>query len=258
MRVFRSLDEIRGKLTLPAVTVGSFDGVHRGHMQIVNKVIETAKETGGESLVITFDPHPREVVNKNGNPIKLLTTVEEKIYLLGKAGIENIFIIDFNSEFSRMSYSEFAEEYLLKSIGARNIIAGYNHHYGHKRRGDKHNLESFGDRYDFMVYQIPMYGPEEVKVSSTTIRTMIAEGALTEANKYLWQDYTVFGEKVSDNELLVRNNKKLLPPDGTYCTAIENNGITSDCKCIVNGRNLIFSSSLNAIPGNTVVLRFQS
>ncbi|MCC8089583.1 MAG: FAD synthetase [Rikenellaceae bacterium] len=257
MRIFYNIDDIPGQIQSPSVTVGSFDGVHSGHIQILRTVIDTARKSSGESLVVTFDPHPREIVNTNGNPIRLLNTVDEKILLLDKAGIENVLIINFNREFSKLNYMEFAEKYLLEMIGAKNIILGYNHHYGHNREGGGSTLETLQNKYDFTVNQVPMYGSEEFKISSTTIRDLISSGDIETANRYLWQNYFTLGDAVSEYEIIITHDKKLLPPEGIYPVQISADGLTVQTNADIRSRKIILHEPISTLHGEALI-QFQS
>ncbi len=204
MRVFRSLDEIRGQIPNPAVTVGSFDGVHAGHRAILRTLAATAKKNGGESVVVTFHPHPRQVV---GQGVELLNSLEEKLWLLERLGVDNVFVIEFTPEFSRLGSDEFARKYLREGIGATSVVTGHNHRFGRGRTGDRDILHSL-----FEVVPVPEYEEDGAAVSSTIIRAAIRNGRLAEANRALVDPY--FFITAADGGY--GEPAKLFPPDGVY------------------------------------------
>ncbi len=184
MRIFEGFDGLPS-FQRPVVTVGSFDGVHRGHMALLERVVAQAKESGGESVVITFSPHPREVL---GGGVRLLTTLPEKARLLEQAGIDNLIIVPFTAEFSRLSGEEFIN-ILTKYTGMRTLVMGYNHHFGSDRmdadRVCQKSARSEHGGHNFDVEVVPNCDD----ISSTVIRRLIDEGRLTEAAEHLGHDF---------------------------------------------------------------------
>jgi riboflavin kinase/FMN adenylyltransferase len=205
MHLFHSLDAIRGRIPAPAVTVGSFDGVHAGHRAILRTLADTAARQGGQGVVVTFDPHPRQVVGEDG--VQLLTTLEEKLFLLEKLGVDNVLVVPFTPEFARLDSEEFARTYLLDGIGARSVVTGYNHRFGRGRTGGGEILSPF-----FEVVPVPKLDVDAGKVSSTVIRGLIRTGDLTVANRLLVDPYFL----ITDGDGRYDHPEKLLPPDGTY------------------------------------------
>ena len=169
-RNFDSLPPIRR----PAATIGSYDGVHAGHRAILGRIADIARERGGESVVVTFDPHPRSVVGSA--PVMLLNTLPEKLALLAGTGIDHAVVVDFTPEFSRLSMEEFVERDLVGRLHVDTLLVGYNHHLGRDKRGDFDSLSELGRRSGFDVRMMPRQDVDAHKVSSTVIRGLVAGG----------------------------------------------------------------------------------
>ncbi|MDL2230412.1 FAD synthetase family protein [Alistipes sp. OttesenSCG-928-L06] len=260
MRVFHDLSEIKGQIRNGAVTVGSFDGVHAGHRVILDKLRETARQNDGESVVVTFSPHPRQVLHPEDRSLRLLNSPEEKTLLLEQAGIDNLFIVRFTPEFSRLSSEEFARRYLLEGIGAKTIVMGYNHHFGHGREGNRDYLESLKQTYDFQVFQLPKHDVAEQKVSSTVLRFLIASGQLDEANKLLGAPYFLIARRGECGLLDYDEPAKLLPPEGIYPVNVDSGESTVDTNLIVMSDNrlgLPISAQSLCQPGQKLIVRFK-
>ena len=269
MNVYRSLEEIRGRLRRPVVTVGSYDGVHVGHRRLLGTVKELAAGKEGESVVVTFSPHPRQVLHPEDRSLRLLNSLPEKILLLESVGIDHLFVIPFTQAFSRLSSYDFTRDYLLEGVGAKTLIVGYNHHFGHNREGDFGYLERLRQKYGFELYEIPHYGVDAGKVSSTTVRKLIEAGDLVMAEKYLGAPYFVSGAWNSETgELAPPEPAKLLPPDGRYSVEIRDakdflhagkkeRGVGA---ITVKGSKMILSAAGNVSPesGKDVLVRFRS
>jgi riboflavin kinase/FMN adenylyltransferase len=243
MRVFYDLDEIRGRIPNAAVTVGSFDGVHAGHRTILHALADTAAKNHGEGVVVTFDPHPRQVVGQGG--VELLNTLEEKLLLLERQGVDNVFVVRFTPEFSRLSPEEFTGRYLFDGIGASSVVTGYNHRFGHDRQGEGGLLESFVE-----VIRVPRRDVTGQKVSSTVIRESIRRGDLASARRALVDPYFfVAGAGTYDHP------EKLFPPDGVYPVTVQDDaGALSETRLpIVHGR-----PDLSGLPfeKNKLIIRF--
>lgn len=233
MRVFRSFNEA-SIITNPVVTTGSFDGVHIGHKVILNRLKILAEKIGGESVLITFDPHPRKVLYPEtaGKDLKLINSQEEKLTLLEKAGLDNVIIIEFTREFSKITSEEFVSGILHGILKARIVVVGFNHHFGFRKEGDYRQLWSWQRKYDFEAEEIPEQEVEHETVSSTKIRKAIGEGYIQRANAYLDHYYMIIGrsgffdEDISDrlprfNKIYLTEDCKLLPPPGIYAVSVE-------------------------------------
>lgn len=221
-----------GKFRNPVVTTGTFDGVHLGHQRILKRVKEIAAKDKGETVLITFYPHPRMVLFPDDNELRLLNTQEEKIALLGKFGIDHLVIIPFTKEFSRMTSVEFVRDILVNHIGTKKLVIGYNHHFGRNREGSFEHLKEYGPVYGFKVEEIPAIDVDHVEVSSTKIRNALLKGDITTANALLGYEYSLSGKVVKGKELgrkigyptanLKMDDKyKLIPADGIYAVGVE-------------------------------------
>ncbi|MDQ3190393.1 MAG: bifunctional riboflavin kinase/FAD synthetase [Bacteroidota bacterium] len=226
MKVYFSLDEF-SEAKNPVVTTGTFDGVHIGHQTIIKRLKELAKKEDGETVLITFFPHPRMVLYPLDDSIKLINTQEEKVELLKKYGIDHLIIIPFTKEFSRLSSIEFVRNILVNKIGTKKLVIGYNHHFGRNREGSFEHLKEFGPVYGFEVEEIPAQDIDDVNVSSTKIRTALLEGDIKNANSYLGHPYELRGEIVPGNKIgrqigfptaniRIPEQYKLIPSNGVY------------------------------------------
>ncbi len=215
MRVFEGFENLP-RLRNPVVTVGSYDGVHAGHRKLLDKIAGIAHRTGGESVVVTFSPHPREVLADGDRPVGLLTTLPEKTLLLERAGVDNLIIAPFTTEFSRLSSYDFVKQYLVDKIGVRTLVVGYNHHFGRDKTGDFGYLEQLSGEFGFDIYMVPRHDVDEDKVSSTVIRGLIGGGRVGEAVRLLGYPYFIMGHASPDGGFRPSEASKLLPPAGRY------------------------------------------
>ncbi|GAB3714154.1 bifunctional riboflavin kinase/FAD synthetase [Flavobacterium koreense] len=224
MKTFSNIKEYNNKKSV--VTIGTFDGVHIGHKKILERIIFNAKELNCESVVLTFFPHPRMVLQDN-SVVQLLNTVDEKTILLEKTGIDNLIIHPFNQEFSRLTAEEFVKEILVNQLNIRKIIIGYDHRFGRNRTADINDLIVFGKEYGFEVEQISAQEINDNAVSSTKIRNAILEGNITLANNYLGYNYFFSGIVVKGKQLgrtigfptaniKINEDYKLIPKNGVY------------------------------------------
>lgn len=229
MKIFRGFEQVKG-IRNPVVTTGSFDGVHIGHKTILNRLRMLADKYDGESVLITFDPHPRKVLypESAGKGLKLINSKEEKLELLRKAGLENLIIVEFTREFSRTTSEEFVRDYLHGYLKAKVVVVGFNHHFGFNQEGDYRQLWGWREKYQFEAEEIPEQEVQHETVSSTKIRKAISEGYIQRANAYLDHYYMVMGipEKYSsfhDHSFLripLTEECKLLPATGIYAVSI--------------------------------------
>ncbi len=213
MKVIRGFDNPPA-LRNAVATVGSYDGVHSGHRILLDEVIRRAKASGGESVVLTFEPHPRITLG-NDEGLLLLSTFNEKCRLLEIAGIDYVVVIPFDEAFSRLSREEFIDNYIVGSLHIKQLVIGYNHHFGHNKTGDHSFLV---EHTSLQVIEIPQYTDNGNKVSSTTIRQALSDGNLSLATEMLGHPYIIIGR--ADEEGRVATSRyKLLPTDGIYpCT----------------------------------------
>jgi len=230
MKVYQDLEQF-SRLPYAVVTSGTFDGVHLGHQKILARLEEVRRTSGGESVLLTFWPHPRQVVGKDGNPPRLLTTIEEKTALLAHYGVEHLIIIPFTREFSQLSSDAFVRQVLVEKIGTKKLVIGYDHRFGRNREGSFGYLVQHAASYGFQVEEIPPQDVEHVTVSSTRVRNALLEGNVRVANEYLGRPYTLRGTVVRGNQLgrtigyptanlRVDDELKLIPADGVYAVRV--------------------------------------
>lgn len=210
MRVFRGIESLPA-LRNAVATMGSFDGVHCGHRELLERVMQRARELQGESVVITFDPHPRYVLG-TGEGMQLLSTIEEKIFLLEQIGIDNLIIIPFTLDFSRTSPMEFIGS--LAAIGIRSMVVGYNHRFGHNKEGDFEYLSTHSGEME--ITKVEQQQVAGGKVSSTIIRQFIADGDMQRVEQMLARSYIIIGKVGEDGIIRDISENKLLPAAGVY------------------------------------------
>lgn len=182
------------------LTIGTFDGVHLGHRTILDEVVRHTKSVKGESIVITFEPHPRKLLFP-GQPIKLITPLQQKLDLIAKAGIHHVVVAPFTREFSQLSATEYIRDFLVKKFQPHSIVIGYDHHFGHDRKGDINLLKEQSAEYGYKVFEIPAQLIDEAAVSSTKIRKALAEGRISDAGHMLGRNYTISGTVIEGNKL---------------------------------------------------------
>ncbi len=225
------MDEFKG-VDFPVVTVGTFDGVHLGHRKIISRLKEIAREKGGETVVITFDPHPRAVIYPDSWNLKLINSPLKKIELLEKNGIDHLVILPFTGEFANMTSYEFIRQILVDGINMKWIVVGFDHHFGKDRLGNHHSLHDFGRSLDFEVEEVsPMY-IDGVAVSSSKIRNALNEGDIRKANRYLGYTYSIQGKVIPGYQvgrkmgfptanIEVDDSLKLITANGVYACRIQ-------------------------------------
>jgi riboflavin kinase / FMN adenylyltransferase len=217
------------------ITIGTFDGVHTGHLQIINQLKKEAALVSGETVIITFDPHPRMVISKtqeNRADIKLLTTLPEKIELLQKQNIDHLVIVPFTLEFSQQTAEEYISDFLVEKFHPHSLIIGYDHRFGNKRQGDYKLLESYQSTFNFIVKEIPEHVLHHITISSTRIRHSLEERDINTANEYLGYPYffegvVVDGDKIGRDlgyptaNIEVNDKNKLIPANGIYAVTVK-------------------------------------
>jgi riboflavin kinase/FMN adenylyltransferase len=225
LKVFNSISSyVSQKQSI--VTIGTFDGVHIGHQEIIEKIIEDAQNSDYESLILTFFPHPRMVLAHELG-VKLLNTINEKIELLEKIGLSNLIIHPFDEMFSQLSAEEFVAKILVEKLKIKKIILGHDHRFGKDRSASIDDLIIFGKKYNFEVEQISAQKIDQVAISSTKIRTALLEGNIVLANQYLGYQYSFSGKVVKGKQLgrtigfptaniQIDEAYKLIPKNGVY------------------------------------------
>ncbi len=212
------------------VTVGTFDGLHVGHKNILSEVLQEAKKRNARTFVVTFEPHPRKVLSKENN-IKMLNTPEEKKRFFEKNGIENLLIINFSKEFSEISSEEFVKKYIIEKIGVSHFVVGYDHKFGKGRDGDENLLRSLGKDFGFTVSTVGPVTIDNKIISSTLIRNLLKDGEVEEANKMLGYNYSLRGKVVKGDQrgrtigfptanLGEIHPDKLIPKNGVYAVKV--------------------------------------
>ena len=233
MKVYRHIDEINHDSNT-IITIGTFDGIHLGHQEIIKKLFERSRYHKGRSFLITFHPHPRKVVSKSNN-IKILSTPDEKISILEKMGLENLFIINFTPEFSQQSPASFINDFLIRKIGLREIVVGHDHKFGKGREGTFETLESLSKSLKFEMSIVDEFKVNNEPVNSTKIRNALSQGDVRKANSFLGREYIFTGKVIEGDKrgrelgyptanILLDDADKLLPGLGIYaaCVIIDN------------------------------------
>jgi riboflavin kinase/FMN adenylyltransferase len=216
------------------VTIGTFDGVHFGHQKILEKLVSEAKKAGKKSVLLTFFPHPRMVLQKDAT-IELINTIEERSKLLEKTGLDYLIIHPFSRDFSKTTALEFVKDILVGTFNISKLIIGYDHHFGKNREGNIEQLTEYSHLYGFTVEEIPAQDVNDVSVSSTKIRNALAAGNLKNANNYLGYNFMLGGTVINGKQLGgqigyptanidIKENYKLIPKTGVYVvqSSIEN------------------------------------
>jgi riboflavin kinase/FMN adenylyltransferase len=246
MKIFRSFEDAK-VIRNPVVTTGSFDGVHIGHKTILKRLKMLAEKHDGESVLITFDPHPRKVLYPDtaGKDLKLITSQEEKLNLLEKTGLNNVIIIEFTREFSKVTSEEFVRDFLHGILCAKVVVAGFNHHFGFNKEGDYKKLWAWQGLYNFEAEEIPEQEVQHETVSSTKIRQAISEGYIQRANAYLDHYYIITGKASGYNcdepvdlksffKLSLTEECKLLPSPGIYAISVESGTLSSKGMALIH------------------------
>ena len=233
MKVLTSLSSLP-LLRNPIVTLGTYDGVHTGHRAILTQLINKAKDTGKDSMLITFDPHPRQALGLG--EISLLSTLDEKIELLSQTGLDYLLVLPFTKEFSNQGARDFISNVLIEQLNISEIILGYDHKFGHNREGDVQLLAEILTKTNRFVTEIPAQDVDEIIVSSTKIRTALIQGEVESANRLLGYNYQVKGTVVKGKQLgriigfptaniEPMNDSKLIPGNGVYAVTTRIEGI---------------------------------
>ncbi len=234
MIIFRSLEEVLHNKN-SVVTIGMFDGVHRAHQSIVQQVVEKAKRVNGRSVVVTFDPHPKDIVSKEKKSIDLLSTVDEKLQQIEKLGVDAVFIIPFTFEFSRLTFQEFYSKYIVNGVGVVEVVEGFDHQFGRDREGGMNQIVELGKQHNFSVEALAMMKESDVVISSSAIRDALLSGNMPLANTMLRYEYSFSGTVVRGYgrgkqlgyptaNIKLDNPKKLVPQIGIYVVRIEVEG----------------------------------
>lgn len=230
MRIYEGINNFK-RLDYAVVTSGTYDGVHKGHQKILQRMVEVAKSEGGETVLISFWPHPRMVLNNDPGFLKLINTMEEKQELLRNIGINHLILIPFTLEFAQTSSTDFIKNILVDAIGTRKLIIGYNHRFGKNREGNFNNLVRDSSKYGFEVEEIPKHEIDHLGISSTIIRKSLIAGDIPTANRYLGHLFLINGLVIPGDKLgktigfptanlQIEEAYKLIPGDGVYAVKV--------------------------------------
>jgi len=230
MKIYHHIDEFK-PIKNAVVTIGTFDGVHLGHRKIISRIKELAAETGGETVILTFFPHPRMIIHPEDQNLKLINTIHEKAELLEQLGVDHLIITPFSRDFSNQTAEEYIRNVLVEKIGTKKIVIGYDHRFGKDRLGGLKELQELGPAYGYEVIEIPEQDIHDVAISSTRIRNALLEGDIDLANEFLGYSFFISGKVNRGDQIgrtigyptaniLVEENYKLIPSDGIYAVKV--------------------------------------
>lgn len=231
MRLYQKLSDFQAKGNA-IVTTGTFDGVHLGHQRIIKRLKEVAKERNGETVLLTFWPHPRLIVSPHDDNIKLLTTIQEKQEIIADLGVDHMVVLPFTREFSELTSDKYVGDILVKGLGTKALVIGYDHRFGKNREGGIDYLQKYSDRYKISIEEIPRQEIENITISSTKIRKALLEGKIDAANELLGRPYSFHGPIIKGRQLgrtigfptanvYIEKKYKLIPMNGVYATQIK-------------------------------------
>ncbi|MGB2138304.1 MAG: bifunctional riboflavin kinase/FAD synthetase [Flavobacteriales bacterium] len=231
MKVYHSISDFQN-VSRPILTTGTFDGVHFGHKIIIDRLKEIAKNQNGETVLLTFSPHPRMVLFPDDHNLQLINTLDEKIKLLEQAGIEHLIIHPFTMAFSRTTSMQFVRDIIVNELNTHKLVIGYNHHFGRNREGSFEHLKEYAPLYGFEVEEISAQLIDDVSISSTKIRNSLLSGDVSKAADYLGYNYPLKGQVIEGQQigrtlgfptanLKVLDGSKLIPKDGVYAVHVE-------------------------------------
>ncbi|MCS4226882.1 bifunctional riboflavin kinase/FAD synthetase [Sphingobacterium sp. BIGb0165] len=230
MKIYRSLEDF-SPVENAVVTIGTFDGVHIGHQKILVHLKEAAQKINGETILLTFFPHPRLIINPDDDSLRLINDIEEKVSQLGKVGIDHLIIIPFSRDFSNQTPEEYISNVLVGKLGTKKIVIGYDHHFGKDRKGTLGDLEQFASIFDYSVDEIPEQDINDIAVSSTRVREALIKGDIKTANLYLGYPFELTGTVIRGDQigrtigfptanLQVHEPHKLIPAYGIYAVEV--------------------------------------
>ena len=231
MKIYHNLSDFK-KLDNAIVTIGTFDGVHFGHQKIIKQLVEKAKADNGESVILTFFPHPRMIIDPENQELKMINTINEKAEILKGLGVDHLIITPFTRDFSNQLPEDYIKNTLVNNIGTKHIIIGYDHRFGKDRSGNLNDLKAAGLHYGFSVEEIMEQDIHDVAVSSTKIRQALLAGDVSLANDYLGYPFSIFGRVIKGDKIgrtigfptaniFIEETYKLIPGDGIYAVTVE-------------------------------------
>ena len=230
MKVYRSIKDFPSEINT-IVTIGTFDGVHKGHQVVINRLNYIAKKEGLQSVLLTFHPHPRHVIYPDDQELKLINTIEEKIDLLKCTGLQNLVIHEFSKEFSRINSINFIRDILVGNLNMKYMVVGFNHHFGKNRQGTFESLVEFSELYDFKIEKIDSQNYGDTIISSTKVRAAIHKGDFRKVNSFLGSNFCLKGKVIKGNNIGIKigfptanisqdNEWKILPKNGVYAVKV--------------------------------------
>lgn len=235
MIIVRSLSEVKFDKN-SVVTIGMFDGVHRAHQSIFSRIVHRARSISGRSVVVTFDPHPREVVSNGSKNVDLLSTLDEKLQIIERHGVDMVFVIPFTYAFSQLSFSDFYSTYIINGVGVSEVVEGFNHQFGRDREGGMNQIVELGKQHNFSVEAMAMVKDGDVVISSSSVREALLNGNIQLVNTLLGFEYAFSGMVVRGfgrgkqlgyptANIKLDNPKKLAPQTGIYAVKIHVEGV---------------------------------
>jgi riboflavin kinase/FMN adenylyltransferase len=230
MQIYHHINDFK-KLENAVVTIGTFDGVHVGHQKIISKLVEKAYEIKGESVILTFFPHPRMILNPGDHDLKMINTMAEKALLLEQLGIDHLIITPFTRDFSNLSAQQYIKDILIDQIGMKEIVIGYDHRFGKDRSGSLKELQQFSPIYDYQIDEIPEQDIADLAISSTRIRKALSVGDVDAANDLMNHPFSLSGKVIRGDQigrtlgyptanLFIEESYKLIPSDGIYAVEV--------------------------------------
>jgi riboflavin kinase/FMN adenylyltransferase len=249
MKIYHNIDEFT-RLKNAVVTIGTFDGVHMGHRKIISRIKELADSIGGETVLLTFFPHPRMILHPEDESIKLINTINEKAELLEQLGVDHLIITPFSRDFSNQTAEGYIRDVLVNKIGTKKIVIGYDHRFGKDRQGGLEDLMRLGPVYGFDVVEIPEQDIEEVAVSSTRIRSALLNGEIEHANTFLGYSFFITGSVVRGDQIgrqlgyptaniVIGERYKLIPSDGIFAVKVKIAGMVYKGMAYIGSRPTI-------------------
>lgn len=231
MKTYHHFSEFK-RLDNAVATIGTFDGVHFGHQKIIKRLCELAKSTGGESVILTFFPHPRMIIDPENQDLKLINTIAEKIEILAELGVDHLIITPFTRDFSNLNPSEYIKNILVDTIGIKQLIVGYDHRFGKDRKGGMQELEMYAKQFDYQIEEIAKQDIDDVAVSSTKIRKALLNGEVALAASYLGYHFSLHGRVIKGDKIgrtigfptaniFLEETYKLIPSDGIYAVTVD-------------------------------------
>lgn len=253
MNVYYGLDKLPA-FKNAVLTIGTYDGVHFGHQQIIKRINDIAAAIGGESVMLTFDPHPRLILKPDDPTLKLISTIDEKIDLLEQYGLHHLVIAEFSRTFASTPAEEYVEAVLIRNFHPKYICVGYDHRFGQGRKGDIRLLRELAPKYGYTIEEIPAQTVDEISVSSTKVRNDLLKGQIREANQLLAHPFSMKGRVVHGDKIgrvlgfptaniQIRSDHKLIPASGVYAVKVKVDGLYYKGALSIGYRETVFDNS---------------